>query len=185
MKSGDESVSDNYKMNAGFHAGLTAEIPVSGIFSFEPGLFISTKGFHESTSETVEGVLVETKSKIGLLYIDIPLPAKATYEVGNYQVYGLFGPYVGMGLSGKNKSESTILGATTNDDQDIQWGEGNDQDLKRLDIGLIFGAGVERSAYQLGISYALGLANIAAFNTDTFQVKNRVLAITVGYKFGK
>jgi hypothetical protein len=148
-------------------------------------LFISTKGFNESATTTVGGVAIESKSKIGLLYIDIPLTAKATFEVGNYQVFGLFGPYVGMGLSGKNKSESTSSGVTTNLDKDIKWGEGDDKDLKRLDAGLIFGIGVERSAYQLGITYALGIANIAAFNTDTFQVKNRVLGITVGYKFGE
>lgn len=185
MKSSDELVSDNYKMNIGFNAGITAEFPISGVFSFEPGLFISTKGFHESTNVTVDGVAVESKSKINLLYIDIPLTAKATFDVGNYQVFGVFGPYIGMGLSGKNKTEVTSMGATTNDDMDIEWGEGDDKDLKRLDAGLIFGAGVERSAYQLGITYGLGLANIAAFNTDTFQVKNRVLAITVGYKLGK
>lgn len=185
MKSDEETVSDDYKTNVGFNAGITAEFPISGVFSFEPGLFISTKGFHDSSEETLLGETVEYKSKINLLYVDIPLAAKATFEVGNYQVYGVFGPYIGIGLSGKNKSEVTTAGETENDDTDIEWGEGDDKDLKRLDAGLIFGAGVERSAFQLGISYGLGLASIAAFNTDTFQVKNRVFQITVGYKLGK
>ena len=60
--------------------------------------------------------------------------------------------------------------------------EDND-DLKRLDMGLTFGGGVEINAIMLGISYDLGLANISSYQQDGATSKNKVLKFSVGYRF--
>ena len=93
----------------------------------------------------------------------------------------MFGPYVGIGLSGKMKGEVSIDGETTSQEIDIEWGSDIDSDFKRMDFGLIVGTGVELNSIQIGLNYSLGLANILPQNNVKFR--NRVLGISFGYKF--
>jgi len=184
-KDDEETYSDDFKMRPGFHVGAAVEFPINEMFSFETGLLLSTKGFKMSEEETYDGETYKFEEKINLLYFDIPLTAKATFDLGGAKIYGVFGPYLGMGLSGKEKYEVTIDGETDTEEEDIEWGSDEDEDfLKRLDFGLTMGAGVEISSIQIGLTYGLGLANISSYNDDGTKVNNRVLGISVGYKFG-
>ena len=164
----DDTYSSDYKTKVGFHLGGTAEFEITDMFSFETGLFLSTQGYKVNT--------IFGDYKTNLLYFNIPITGKARYEFDDFNIYGLFGPYIGLGLSGKVKSGDN----STN----IDWGSGEDNDLKRFDLGITIGAGVEYGPYLAGISYNLGLANIAAQNDGGYRVKNRVFAITIGYRFG-
>lgn len=180
----DDTYSDDFKVNPGFHVGATAEFPITELFSFETGLLLSTKGFKVSEEETFMGETVKYESKLNLIYLDIPLTAKASFDLGGARIYGVFGPYIGMGLSGKSKFEITAMGETETDEEDIKWGSDED-DFKRLDLGLTMGAGVEISSIQIGLSYGLGLANISTSTDGGSKISNRVLGISVGYKFGR
>jgi opacity protein-like surface antigen len=170
-KDDNKTYSDDNKMKPGFHLGVTAEIPFEEMFSFETGLLFTQKGYKYESSfmgTTYEGTL-------NLNYIEIPLNGKVSYDMGSAKIYGLLGPYVGFGLSGKYK----------NDDEDskVDWGSDEDEDdFKRLDFGLNVGAGVEIDALTVGISYGLGLANISPYSDGGYKVNNRVLAISIGYK---
>jgi hypothetical protein len=184
-KDEDENYSDELKMNPGFHLGATLEFPITESFSFETGLLLSTKGFRMSEEETYEGETFKFDSKMNLFYLDIPLTAKASFDIGGAKIYGLFGPYLGMGLSGKSKYEYSYNGETETEEEDIKWGSDEDEDdLKRLDYGLILGAGLEIGSVQIGLSYGLGLANISSYTDEDAVLSNRVLGFSVGYKFG-
>jgi len=184
-KDDDETYSDDYKMKPGFHIGATAEFPFSDMFSFETGLLLSTKGFKVSDEETLGGDTYGFEGKLNLIYLDIPLTAKASFDLGGAKLYGLFGPYVGIGLSGKTKLEFTFDGETEKEEEDIEWGSDEEKsDLKRLDFGLTMGAGVEMSSIQIGLTYNLGLANLSPNTENGFKISNRVIGISVGYKFG-
>ena len=184
IKDDIETLSDDFKMNPGFHIGATAEFPLTEMFSFETGLLLSTKGFKTSEGETFEGVTYMYKSKANLLYIDIPLTAKASFDLGGAKIYGVFGPYLGIGLSGKTKYEGNFNGETISVEEYIDWGSDEEySDLKRMDFGLTVGAGVELNSIQIGLIYSLGLANISAYTYGGSEVKNRVLGISVGYRF--
>ena len=95
----------------------------------------------------------------------------------------MFGSYIGIGLSGTIKGEVIVDGLTTSQEIDIEWGSDIDSDFKRMDFGLIIGAGVELNSIQIGLNYSLGLANISP--QTNVKVNNRVLGISVGYKFGE
>ena len=182
----DDTYSDDFKVNPGFHVGATAEFPITELFSFETGLLLSTKGVKVSEEETFMGETVKYDQILNLIYLDIPLTAKASFDLGGARIYGVFGPYIGMGLSGKSKFEITAMGETETDEEDIKWGSDEDEDdLKRLDLGLTMGAGVEISSIQIGLSYGLGLANISTYTDGGSKISNRVLGISVGYKFGR
>ena len=171
-------------MRTGFHIGATVEFPLTEMFSLETGLLISTKGVisKELLTEEDMGFNFEYKVNLSQLYLDIPVTAKASFDTGGgTKIYGVFGPYVGIGLSGKIKGEEIIDGVTTSQEIDIEWGSDIDSDFKRMDFGLIVGTGVELNSIQIGLNYSLGLANILPQNNVKFR--NRVLGISFGYKF--
>lgn len=183
IKDNEGTYSNDLKYKPGFHVGATAEFPISNSVAFETGLLLSTKGFKESVKETDIGAILESKSSLNLLYLDIPLTAKAYYNIGASKIYGAFGPYIGFGLSGKSKSEATFNGETQSDEQDVNWESGDSDDLKRLDYGLTVGAGMEFNSFLIGLSYNLGLANISAVTDDGQKIKNKVFGLSIGYKF--
>lgn len=184
MKDDDETYSTDFKMQPGFNVGGTVEFPLNEMFSFETALLFLTKGYKYSDSGSDYGYEWEEKESANLYYIDIPLTAKASFDVGSVKIYGAAGPYIGIGLSGKSKYEYTFDGDTESESEAVEWGSGEDDHLKRLDFGLTVGAGVEIKAIQIGVTYGFGLANIAADTEDGYKVSNRVLGISVGYKFG-
>lgn len=166
----DETVSDDFDTKTAYHVGLVAEFPISDIYSFETGLLLSAKGFKMGNDDF--------ETKMNLTYLDIPLTAKATFDVGSVKLFGLFGPYVGVGLSGKFKR--TYEGET--ETEDVRWGSDEDADVNRLDFGLTAGAGIELKAFQIGLNYSFGLANMSPDSYD-ISAKNRVLGISVAYRF--
>ncbi|MDY0099156.1 MAG: porin family protein [Bacteroidales bacterium] len=169
MKDDDHTYSDDYEMKPGFHLGPVAEIPINDLLSFETGLIFSAKGFKYSEDSY--------DMKLNLFYLDIPLTAKARYDAGFGNIYGLIGPYLGIGLTGKSVYED--------EDEPVDWGsDSDDDDLKRLDFGLTVGAGVEINSIVVGLSYGLGLANISPDTDGGFKINNRVLGLSVGYWFG-
>ncbi|MGF1638120.1 MAG: porin family protein [Cyclobacteriaceae bacterium] len=184
-----------YNMNPGFHVGATVDIPISGIFSFESGLMFSTKGYKHS----FEGLFVneegisqngKIETTMNLYYLEIPLTAKASFDIGGAKIYGLFGPYLGLGLSRKINEKVTMDTDTETHKSKYSWPSEENGGYKRLDYGLVFGAGVEIKAFQIGVNYGLGLANlhykqeIESPNQVNTSMKNRVLGISLGYRFG-
>ncbi len=183
LKDNDGNYSDDFKKNPGFHVGVTGELPLTEMFSVETGVLLTTKGLKiNQVVKTPLGVTTETKATMNIFYLDIPFTGKAYFDVGSTKIYGVLGPYIGMGLSGKNKYEITEEGNTRTGENNISWGSG-ESDYKRLDFGLTAGSGVEIKSIQIGLSYSLGLANISNQSVNGSKFSNRILGISVGYKF--
>ncbi len=179
-KDDDDTYSNDYMMNPGFHIGGIIDMPINDNLSFESGLLLTTKGFRYED----EDMGFSVKIKANLLYLDIPLTLKASHELSDgLKMFGAFGPYVGFGLSGKVKGTVEFQGTKETEEQDVKWGSNEDDNLKRLDTGLTFGGGVEINTIMLGISYDLGLANISSFQENGTTTKNRVLKFSVGFRF--
>ena len=180
-KDDDDTYSNDYSMNPGFHLGLTVDVPLNDFLSFEPGLLLTTKGM--KYEDDIMGF--DVKAKANLYYLDVPLTLKASHDLGGgLKMFGAVGPYVGLGLSGKVKVTAEYQGEKETEEEDVEWGNDEDEDdFKRLDMGLTFGAGVEINSILVGISYDLGLSNISAYQDDGTTSKNRVLKFSVGYRF--
>jgi hypothetical protein len=173
----DNDQTYNSTMIPGIHLGASVGIPLSGeLLFFEPGILFNMIG-----SKATEGGYSETLS---LNYIDMPLNLKAVFGSGNIKGYGTFGPYIGAGLSGKDKWSS--VSGNDSGSEDIKWGNNADNDLlKRFDYGIGIGAGVIFGNVSAGISYNLGIANIASDTSYGTTFKNKFLQISIGYLFGK
>lgn len=176
-KDKNESYDDNAKMNPGFHLGATAEFPIQDMFSFETGLMLSTKG--SKMSETYGSNKYEATASP--IYLEVPLTAKAAYDMNGTKFFGIFGPYLALGIAGKIKTTGTGISSTS---EKIKWGSGDSDDLKGLDYGLKIGVGAEMNNIQFGLSYGYGLANLSIDKSDGMKIQNRVLEISVGYKLG-
>lgn len=169
MKDDNTDYNDIIDALVGFNAGVNLEIPFGDLLSVEAALIAETKGYK------VEGGFFGD-FKANALFVDLPVLVKVGPSFGPIKVFGAAGPYVGMGVAGKYKSSGNS--------EDIEWGNNDGDDSKRMDFGAKFGIGAEFSGLNLGIYYALGLANMApddAVNTKTYS---RTLSISLGYKFG-
>jgi hypothetical protein len=187
MKDDNTTFSTDFMMNPGFHVGGTVEFPIGGIFSIEPGLMFSTKGYKDEYKEDIHQIgITEYKTTLNLYYIDVPVYAKATFDVGdNVKLYGGLGPYLGVGLWGKMNNEVTFDGITDTSNEDVKWGTDAENDhFKRVDFGLNAGAGVAFYSILIEVSYGYGLINICPYTDNGFKTNNRVLGISAGYKFG-
>jgi len=186
MKYNDQIISQDFKMNPGFNLGGTAEFPISEWFSIESELLLSTKGYKMSMEESYDGASFKYERKLNLLYLNIPAKAKAKVNVGKVNIYSEAGLYFGIGISGKEISTDTYNGEETTVNEKMKWGTNSETDLlRRSDFGLTFGAGVEVSAFQFGFNYDLGLSNILPKSIDDGKIMNRVLGISMGYRFGR
>lgn len=176
-KDNEVTYSEDYKMKLGFNVGGNIEISFNDMLSFEPGLSLSTKGYKIKMEE--DGV--EVKGSVNLLYIDVPLNAKASFDLGGAKLFVLAGPYAGFGITGKYKVKSEGISI----EQDIEWGTDEESDLKRLDFGINAGVGVQINSFEISAGYGLGLANLAPQTEGGYKIANRVIGISLGYKFGK
>jgi hypothetical protein len=98
-----------------------------------------------------------------------------------------------MGIAGKSKVETKILGATSNSTYDIKFNNDdpstNQQEeaqydrLKRFDYGVNLGAGFDLGRILLKANYGLGLAKINSTETNNSsndKDKYRTVSISVG-----
>jgi hypothetical protein len=172
LKDNDGNLFPSSKMNPGFHVGVTAEFPLVNQLAFETGLLFCSKG--------TKAIETGGTNTVNSLYLEVPLNLKTTFNIGNKtKMYGTFGPYLGYGVGGKYKFTSDTLNTSTK----IKWGSGNNSDLKPFDFGLSVGLGVYINKLQVGVSYELGLKNIATDTQNGNINRNKVLGISLGWKF--
>jgi len=172
-KDDEDTYSDEFDMNLGFNAGVTFELGFGDLMSLEMGAMMDTKGFKISEGDATV--------KVNLLYADVPVLLKVGTGLGPVRVFGAVGPYLGVGITGKY----TVEFDGDKESEDIEWGDGDEADLKRLDYGAKFGIGAEASGFTFGVYYSLGLANLAVDTEGGYKEQNRGLSFSVGYKLGK
>lgn len=172
-KDDEETYSDDFEMLIGLNLGVSATFEISSGLKFETGLGLSQKGFKISEGDVTGTYRVN--------YLDIPLTMKKSFA--GDKVFVQAGPYLGFAISGKSKAK--FDGETT--DEPIDFGtDKEDDDQKRLDFGLTFGAGaMVTDKIQVGLSYGLGLANVSPYSENGYKETNQVIGITVGYSLAK
>ena len=154
---------------------------VKNQLGIQPEIHYSIKGF-----DVVEEDLgQEISSKYKISYIEIPVLIAYKFPLRGRLKPGLvLGPY--LGFAHKVMEVQTAFGSTEKRDLD--------DNLKKTDFGLVFGANVR---YRLGfvnvllsLRYSLGLVNISRnimevsydFGEDD-TIKNRALTVSLGIAF--
>lgn len=175
------------KLNPGFHFGITAELPIDEIFTFNPELLFTSKGdiIDPKADDLGGGSTLDSKEKDNIYYLEIPLVAKTTFTIGKNKIYLDLGPYLSLGLFGNVVAEtkSNIPGIGGSSKTKITWGGEYFPTYNRFDYGITGGAGVEINAFRFGLSYDLGLAQTIPNTVNDTKITNRVIGISVGYTF--
>ncbi len=172
VKNDDETLSDDFKMLAGFHVYPFIEYSFSDLFAIDAGLNFQSRGYS----------IIENhfKFRFTSLYLDIPVNAKFNFDLGNINLFCNVGPYVAFGIGGKIYTETTLGNYTNTTRRDIDWGD----DLKSTDFGLNIGVGLDINNFIVGLNYGWGIANLSTIGDDDTRTNNYVLGISIGYKFG-
>ena len=167
----NSSYSTDAATNFNVTAFLDAPI-VSNYLYVQPGVSLQGKGAKLSS-----GSASFTQNT---MWLEVPVNFVFKAPTGN--VGSLFvgaGPYVGFGLSGKNKFDSNIVGVTS----DVSFGK--DKDLKTTDFGLNFIGGYQlNNGFMIHAGYGLGLTDIRGSNNSYFNdnnLTNRVWTVGVGF----
>lgn len=174
------NVSDVFNLSLpGFQVGASLENYIFNNLSLEYGLLVSLKGF--KLDELQDGVTIRNKTY--LYYLDFPLAFKLNLNWDTKSNWYLAtGPLFSFGMGGNYTTVYDWSGSKKAEKEKVEWGD-EEGELKRLDLGVLFGAGVEFSRWQVGLTYNLGMVNISNVSSNT--LKNRQWLISVGYEIGK
>lgn len=172
--------------NTGLRAGLAIDIPVTGNFSVQPGIYYAKKGGQLGASYTDPGSGITGNGVLDfkLSYLDIPVMLMYHHGIGPGRIFAGLGPNIGIGISGKSDIRASVFGFPVMDSTaDVDFGD-KEEELKRMDFGGNINLGYE---LPMGLfaraSYTLGFSNIS--NLDDTEIKNRGGSITVGYFFSR
>ena len=174
------TLSDGYASTAarsGFHLGGYVRIPVSPVFSIEPGAYYSQKGMQltgEFSSTQLDFLNLNATITNKADYIDIPLLAKVFVAEG---LHFYAGPQVSFLVSNKVNTKASVIGFNVLN-QDLNY----DSPFRKTDVGLVGGVGYRFSnGLNLSAGYDYGLNTVDKNgNLDTF---NHVVKISAGFEF--
>jgi hypothetical protein len=165
----------NMKLNAGgspieaqgatgIHYGLIFSIPASENFAFQPGIIFSAKG---------SSFLLDTLDiSLSPIYLEVPLNLILSFGRDAFGVTFFTGAYFSYGIGGTK----IVSGGEA---KEIAYGSGDSKDLKHFDIGLNFGAGFNIRGFLITAQYGLGLANLSPTASNSTEMQNRVIGISL------
>ncbi|HZH55531.1 MAG TPA: porin family protein [Sphingobacteriaceae bacterium] len=165
----------DYETNSStnFHVTGFLDAPLGRNFSVQPGISLQGKG-----AELINSSLGTVTQNTMWLEVPVNLVAKVPMGYsGNFFIGA--GPYIGFGLSGKNKYDSD-WGST---EQEFEFG--SDGDLKSIDFGVNFIAGFHLGQrFMIHAGHGLGLTDIRASNNEYFpddRLTSRVWTVGLGF----
>jgi len=156
------------KINPGFNAGVTLDIPLIEGLAFTPELLYATKGYK---AESSIGEFTQTTS-----FIDVPI--LASIKLGGSGLNLVAGPQVSFLLSTKNKFNTDMGQIEQQIDEDAD-------KFKKSLVGGVIGFRYDiNSNVDFHGRYALDFQkNNENGSNSTPEFKNQVFSVGFGYKF--
>ena len=148
----------------GIHFGGFFDIQINDNLGLEPALLFSAKGSNYKI-DTVE-------YSLSPIYIEVPVMAVYSFGSDAIKISLFAGPYFACGVGGYKIESGGEL-------KKINFGSGSNNDLRRFDIGLNFGAGINYKGLFISAQYGIGLSNLSPHTLDVQEMKNRVVGISI------
>jgi opacity protein-like surface antigen len=163
-------VEEGFDARGGFHIGGLVEFKVNEKFFIQPELLFSQQGTKGKIPGVYGSQVFELETTAKYDYLNVSIMAKF-YVANDFSL--LAGPQMGFLVSAKQKGEAAGLAL----EKDVK-----DQ-YNKVDFGVNFGVGYDFTKNIFAEArYNLGFTDIEK-ETDAGDVKNRVIQISVGYKF--
>ncbi|WP_420187928.1 porin family protein [Bacteroides pyogenes] len=161
---------DDSKVKAGFQAGVGMEYAFNELWSIQPSLLFTTKGFKlDAAGKTLTA---------NPMYLELPVMAAVRFAVADGQnVVIKAGPYIAYGLGGKYKfagekvdffGDTKVAGVTVVKGAD------------KFDAGLGVGVAYEINRIFIDLTGEIGLTKL--YDAEK-SPKNMNFSVGVGYKF--
>ena len=180
-----------------FNVGFMSRFGLSKTVDLESGLLLDGRG---SKAETYfNGGNDYVKSRFNPLYLEVPLNVVLNIPLpGKTGLFFNAGPYMAVGVGGKSKTDSKILGITSSSENPIKFSNDDpftsQQDdaaydkLKRFDFGINLGGGFDFKKLIVKANYGYGLAKINSTqsnNTANDKNKYRTVSVSLGIPLGR
>ena len=153
------------KSFTGLVAGVFATFPIASWLELQPEALYTMKGAR------VDEAGVKATSQVD--YFEVPVLARFSRRGGRIGYYAAGGPYTAVRLRAVTRTR--FVGAT--EELDIS------EQVERIDFGLAIGGGAEMGSLVFDGRYTHGIKDIDKDRTDTVKVTNRVVSVTVGFRF--
>lgn len=178
----DQSYNKGRMLKPGFQLGGTAEIRMNHLFSLESGILLMTNGERHTYTEYLSEPFTKVIRTTNLYYLNLPLAGKIYWGHSRMKGYFSMGPYLGIGVYGRQNDETTPSGNLSSKFT-IEWGNnGLHNEFRRLDFGWMLNAGIAMKAFQLGVFYHYGMADIQSNDINEARTNTRVAGLSIGYK---
>ncbi len=184
---------DENKMLTSFQVGIIGDFHLAPFLSLQPGLIFTGKGSKTESGSTSDATYYRATSNP--YYIEVPVNLVFRTPTGPVKFFAGAGPYLGIGIAGKNKAEGKIFGVAFNSEEDIKWSDDDPSTLdyeegagygimKRFDYGLNGTAGIETKSVVFAANYGLGLTKLQSGSNSSADDKNkhRVISFTIGFR---
>ena len=184
---------DDAKTLASFQAGFIGDVSLGQFVSLQPGLLVTGKGSKTQSGEPTDANYF--KATTNPIYLEVPLNLVFKFGAnGGPNFFAGAGPYLAIGIAGKNKTEGKFFGTSFRSEDDIIWSDDDPTTLnyeegagfgimKRFDYGLNGTAGIDLKKAVISVNYGLGLAKLqSGSNNEDDNNKHRVLSFTIGFK---
>ena len=179
------SAPSDYYSKTGFNVGVKGEwgLPnVSKGLYLDFGVLLSSQGWESSGYyDTQEKQSMQWKGNP--YFLNIPIHIGYKFSLGhNTALFAHVGPYIGIGLFGKNKlvteTEAGKKATTTLADNVF-----SDKQAERFDWGIGGKVGVEFAKHvQVAVGYDWGLKNLKT-SSNPVDFKNKVFSVLCAYMF--
>jgi len=178
-------IMSNYKTNidgsayssksmTGFTAGFLTDIPIAKKFSFQPAIQFTQKGGVEK--ESSDGM--DYSLTLTMDYLEVPFNFLYKFNSPKTTFYIGAGPVFSYGLSGSVKLSMD----GEHDKQDINFGNGDDDDFKQVDGGANILAGVQfKNGVSIALNYNMGFSNLFIDGDGDNYYHNRYFGMRIGY----
>ena len=188
---------EGYQSVRGLSAQTFYELDLTQSCGFRFGLSYHSKGNRYESESTQEyqinnqavslSSLISVKTRLN--YIDFkPLFVYRKSINQQSSIYGCFGPYIGLGISGHrshtqrytSSPQGFIPEVNITDTEGISFGSSG-SGFDYLDFGFSSIVGYTYLSFYTELSYEFGLNNIDSFNNSDSRIMNRLFSLKVGY----
>lgn len=174
---------DNFDLKTSWHAGLTADIPVTAHFHIRPDLLYSKRIAAFMKVEKSASLQMSYRENLQSDYLELPVQFVFYQQAKNIAWYAGGGPYFGLGISGK-ATRDYFLRSGDGLNMRVESATAREDDwYSKFQVGAVIAAGIE---LPFGLTGELSLRH--GFN-DASQSKlvdntNKIYQFCYGFSVG-
>ena len=190
----DNGLNDDAHAITRFHAGFMADHALSKYFSIQPGLLYTGKGTMIQQGQPSDALYWKSTTTLNYIELPVNLIGKIPLTNQNYTFFMGAGPYVAIGVSGKNKLKARQFDMDVEEKNAVRFqtkirienvnpaGPGF-YVLNPFDFGFNGTAGFKLKNLLLSVNYGYGLSSMKYISIPGIATgKHHILSFSAGFK---